>query len=208
MNCKPDVNHSQQVVPEGGFEPPTRGFSILAPTLKNNDNFVNRGENEPIEINGLEKQRKPEREMITVMSGGVVLYYVDPVTLKFIDPKIPPPPETPQTLPDLIADMQGIAAKRKSFGFCYFIGGEDGAIKIGTSVCVKDRFAAIQSCSPIKLSVLAVTNGGALVEGTYHYHFAKSRLHGEWFERTPELMAEIERLNSNTLILKGMEDGE
>lgn len=64
MNCKPDVNHSEKVVPEGGFEPPTRGFSILAPTLKNNDNFVNRGENGAIGINTLENGCKPNNAQI------------------------------------------------------------------------------------------------------------------------------------------------
>jgi hypothetical protein len=35
-------------------------------------------------------------------------------------------------------------------------------------------------------------------EKMYHRRFAHRRLHGEWFERCPEIEAEIERLNNRT----------
>lgn len=79
-------------------------------------------------------------------------------------------------------------------GLCYFIGGETGPVKIGFSVDVASRLRAIQTHSPIPLSILATRAGGAAREGAYHRQFAEHRLHGEWFERTPELLAEIARL--------------
>lgn len=84
---------------------------------------------------------------------------------------------------------------------CYFIGGEEGPIKIGYAENLEKRFKAIQSCSPVVLSVLAWTGGGIFAEMEYHERFASSRLHGEWFERTPELIQEIERLQSGSEIV-------
>lgn len=79
---------------------------------------------------------------------------------------------------------------------CYFIGGEDGPVKIGFTDNLPKRLKALQSHSPVPLQVLAVTGGGIFAEMEYHERFAQHRLHGEWFERTPEIEAEIERLSS------------
>jgi hypothetical protein len=88
------------------------------------------------------------------------------------------------------------ADKSTAFGYCYFIGGEAGPIKIGYSVCPKDRLRQIQYHSPQRLSILAIRNGGLKREAAYHEQFAAYRLHGEWFERCPEIEAEIARLNA------------
>lgn len=92
------------------------------------------------------------------------------------------------------------AARAESFdydeaGLTYFIGGDVGAIKIGRSVNVAVRLKDIQACSPIPVRVLA-TRAGNSREKMYHRLFAAHRLHGEWFERCPEIEAEIARLNS------------
>lgn len=42
----------------------------------------------------------------------------------------------------------------------------------------------------------AATPGERKQERAYHKHFSEHRLHGEWFEPHPDIMAEIERLNS------------
>lgn len=76
----------------------------------------------------------------------------------------------------------------------YFIGGDDGAIKIGVSVAPEARLKGIQTGSPIRLRILATTPGDVETEAAYHARFAGCRVQGEWFERTPELIAEIERL--------------
>lgn len=81
----------------------------------------------------------------------------------------------------------------------YFVGGETGPIKIGfTQQPMKERLKCIQNGSPIKLHVLATLNATRINEKFYHRRFAQSRLHGEWFERTPEILAEIDRLKSLT----------
>lgn len=80
-------------------------------------------------------------------------------------------------------------------GVAYFVGGEVGAIKIGHSKLPLCRLAAMQMGSPIPLSIMALAKGGYRAEREYHRQFAEHRLHGEWFERCPEIEAEIARLN-------------
>lgn len=86
------------------------------------------------------------------------------------------------------------ADKTRTRAVCYFIGADTGPIKIGYSVCVQSRLSAMQSGSPMVLRVLATAPGGPAREAAYHQQFRDSRLHGEWFERTPDILAEIERL--------------
>lgn len=78
----------------------------------------------------------------------------------------------------------------------YFVGGERGPIKIGHSGSLKARLADLRIGSPVRLEVFATRAGGKALERDYHRRFASSRLHGEWFERTPALLAEITRLNT------------
>lgn len=78
----------------------------------------------------------------------------------------------------------------------YFIGSTDGPIKIGIALDVSKRLKGLQTSHPSKLAVLATTAGGREQEKAYHCQFADSRMAGEWFERTPELLGEIERLSS------------
>lgn len=81
-------------------------------------------------------------------------------------------------------------------GTVYFIGGEVGAIKIGYSTYPLNRLAAMHMGSPIPLRILALVRGSKAMERSYHQRFAAHRLHGEWFERCPEIEAEIIRLNA------------
>lgn len=87
-------------------------------------------------------------------------------------------------------------AKRKAGPIVYFIGGETGPIKIGLSGAPNFRLASLQIGSPVPLRIMATLSGDLETELAYHTRFAACRLHGEWFERTPELLAEIERLSS------------
>lgn len=77
----------------------------------------------------------------------------------------------------------------------YFVGSESGPVKIGFSNDVFRRFRALRNSSPVPLYVLAARSGSRVVEREYHRRFARFRIHGEWFERTPELEAEIESVN-------------
>lgn len=77
---------------------------------------------------------------------------------------------------------------------CYFIGGAEGPIKIGYSRDVNARLAKFQLGSPVALDILAITPGGEAQEAIYHARFEAHRLHGEWFNRAPEIIAEIDKL--------------
>lgn len=82
--------------------------------------------------------------------------------------------------------------------YIYFISYRDGPIKIGLSWNVEKRVKQIQTCLPYKIDVLAVARGPVTLEPEYHARFAAHRLEGEWFERAPEILAEVERINAAT----------
>jgi len=77
----------------------------------------------------------------------------------------------------------------------YFIASESGPIKIGKAANPESRCKELQTSHHERLTILATCTGGSDVETAYHRRFAAHRLNGEWFERCPELLAEIERLN-------------
>lgn len=95
---------------------------------------------------------------------------------------------------DLIALAHKMADESDTFAKCYFIGGDEGPVKIGYSVNPSSRLKALQLASPVRLRVLATAGGGIYREAAYHGQFEAHRLHGEWFARAPEIEAEIERL--------------
>lgn len=95
------------------------------------------------------------------------------------------PPSPPRCIQDL----------RDGKCYVYFIGGEGTPIKIGMSFTPYERLASLQTAHWVKLSILAKVEGSFETEGAYHRQFAGSRMAGEWFKRTPELLAEIERLS-------------
>jgi excisionase family DNA binding protein len=76
----------------------------------------------------------------------------------------------------------------------YFIGGDHGPIKIGRAMNPEGRLRDLQCGYPYELKILAACEGSAGVEQGYHRQFASCRLSGEWFERTPDLEAEIARI--------------
>jgi hypothetical protein len=77
----------------------------------------------------------------------------------------------------------------------YFIRMGDGPVKIGHSVDVKARLACFQVGSPYPLALIATIPDEGHEEAIWHEAFADYRLHGEWFERSPAIQAEIDRLN-------------
>lgn len=78
----------------------------------------------------------------------------------------------------------------------YFIQAHCGAIKIGVANDIKKRLRVLQSGHPHELTLLAVTQGGVGMEGTYHWRFRAHRIRGEWFEPHADILAEIERLKT------------
>ena len=74
----------------------------------------------------------------------------------------------------------------------YFIKSESGHVKIGYSYNgVSKRLSALQSTSPIKLSLVEVFDGGVQREAMLHEKFKEDRLHGEWFKFSDEIKSFI-----------------
>ncbi len=67
-----------------------------------------------------------------------------------------------------------------------------GPVKIGITEDVYRRRSQIQSSSPAgRIMVLATLPGTRMDERELHWLFGHLRLHGEWFEGTPELLGFI-----------------
>lgn len=96
-----------------------------------------------------------------------------------------------------IDDVDPPVSRADVAGFVYFVGGQDGPVKIGFAVDPSSRLTALQCGNPVPLSILATIEAPARLERTYHKQFAKHRLHGEWFTRSTELLAEIESVKGN-----------
>jgi hypothetical protein len=76
----------------------------------------------------------------------------------------------------------------------YFIQhGEGGDIKIGhTSRDPYGRMAALQTGTPLVLTLLATVPGGSKEEGELHEKFTALKVRGEWFRPEPPLLGFIE----------------
>lgn len=77
-------------------------------------------------------------------------------------------------------------------GSSVYFAGCDDRVKIGWSRKVATRIAQLQTGSASPIRLLGTTPGGRGLERRLHEQFASARLHGEWFELTPELRAHIE----------------
>ena len=95
--------------------------------------------------------------------------------------------ESPEIVPNTAKEWRGVAGT-------YFIGGEDGPVKIGYSRDIGRRFRVLQTGYPVRLFLVAVVPGGSEVERQYHRRFAAHHLRGEWFALHSDIMAEIDRL--------------
>lgn len=71
----------------------------------------------------------------------------------------------------------------------YFIRRADGQgpVKIGCSDVPDERLYVFAAWHPYKLEVVAATPGGFDQENALHRYFDAARVHGEWFDLTPEL---------------------
>lgn len=137
---------------------------------------------------------KPTDDLLAMYGEDGHLLYVFDSSIE-VDLEIP---DGPEDEPLCIAELRARAGEpfeSDRRGLTYFIGGDVGAIKIGRSVNLEVRLKDIQACSPIPIRILA-TRQGVDRERLYHKRFASFRLHGEWFDRCPEIEAEIARLNA------------
>jgi hypothetical protein len=89
----------------------------------------------------------------------------------------------------------------------YLVGCEASTlVKIGRSVDVQARLYALRTMSPVPLTLLWQTLGGAELETALHRRFESCRSHGEWFDFSdgdavaqvvqalPEIAAEMQRV--------------
>lgn len=78
--------------------------------------------------------------------------------------------------------------------YIYFmrpIGG-DGRIKIGCSYLPARRLIELSTWSAYQLEIIGVGEGNLADEKMLHQYFAADRLHSEWFQSSPELLAVID----------------
>jgi hypothetical protein len=85
-------------------------------------------------------------------------------------PLPPPPAAARRDVPERVAKV-------------YIIGsGDDGRVKIGTTVDLDRRHGDISRMSPVPLKLLWSTDGDHRLERALHAEFGSRRLHGEWFD--------------------------
>ncbi len=70
--------------------------------------------------------------------------------------------------------------------------GQAGPIKIGCSKEPMKRLRSVEIWSPLMLEVVAAVPGGHADESVLHQMFGDNRLHGEWFDITPELQSVLD----------------
>lgn len=93
-------------------------------------------------------------------------------------------------------DTSELDAYPLSEGLCYFIGWDGGLVKIGYSRNVSRRRGELAGTSAMyKLRIMATARGGRDREMHYHRLFRSASVGNEWFNLTPEIEAEIARLN-------------
>lgn len=78
----------------------------------------------------------------------------------------------------------------------YFVQAENGRIKIGNTKYIDTRLDIMRGQSPLAITLLATCKGGRRKEFELHQRFAAHRLHGEWFEPHPDILAEIAQLQT------------
>jgi len=71
-------------------------------------------------------------------------------------------------------------------------------IKIGVTSDPKQRFADLQRATTERLEWIGSVEGGFKLEDELHKKFGKSRVRGEWFEMTDELLLQIKELTGRT----------
>lgn len=77
-------------------------------------------------------------------------------------------------------------------GQIYFIDGGEH-IKIGFTTSLQRRMVQLNTGAPSGVKLLHLEPGTLQTEKLLHRHFADLRVNGEWFKKSPVLLAHIER---------------
>lgn len=86
--------------------------------------------------------------------------------------------------------------------YVYFLKPVDaaGPIKIGHSHIPIERLQVHMNWSPVKLEILALTDGNRQDEKYLHDKFSNVRSHCEWFWPTPEMLAGIRKVQAGASV--------
>jgi hypothetical protein len=91
--------------------------------------------------------------------------------------------------------VQSVYTDRQAETYVYAIqAGESGPVKIGIAKSPRERLSTLQTAHYEHLHGIAIWRGGRDQEKLLHETFADSRLIGEWFNPTEELLALVDSL--------------
>jgi hypothetical protein len=93
------------------------------------------------------------------------------------------------------------AKARHNKGFVYFARRGD-KLKIGTSVNVPKRISGLEFAAGGAFDDVVVTKGGRSREQLYHRRYAQHRLKGEWFNASPDILREMDRLRADQPVVQ------
>lgn len=102
----------------------------------------------------------------------------------------------------LLKYIQDHPSPKDKTTYIYFITADqpDFPVKIGKSETCKMRFSSLQVSLPYNIQVLAmIATRDPAFELRIHRQFRTSRVRGEWFKRTPELLVYIDHLKQISL---------
>ncbi|MFF4934281.1 GIY-YIG nuclease family protein [Streptomyces griseofuscus] len=80
-------------------------------------------------------------------------------------------------------------------------------VKIGWTDHPESRLRHLRTGSPVPLQVLALVEGGAIVEAELHRRFADKRRHGEWSDLGPDPMTVVSRFVKVAQVKEGESAG-
>lgn len=98
--------------------------------------------------------------------------------------------------------------RAEGYGFVYFIGpvSGEGPVKIGFAYSVPQRLCELQVGNPAELDIYVAILAKKKTERELHKKFAASRVRGEWFLLTGDVIEEIRRLRTLEVRVPGRDD--
>jgi hypothetical protein len=88
-------------------------------------------------------------------------------------------------------------------GSCVYFVGASHFVKIGFSRALDERLHKMRTDVPFEIEILHFEPGTAAEEKKLHRRFAAIRVRGEWFRRSPELLAFIDARKQSARLQNG-----
>lgn len=86
-------------------------------------------------------------------------------------------------------ETQLLACEREARVYLVECEGKGRPIKIGYARLPERRLQTLRTYNPYPLRFIGMLRGERTLELALHTRFRSSQIHGEWFARTPELLA-------------------